>query len=243
MRTCLNLSLRSGAVALALIARPLAGQTGHEGHDHDAMAAGAEHAMSGSLDMTGHLELTPRRAATAADTARGAAILAALRPTLERYRDVRAAEADGFRMFAPQIKNQRVYHFTSRRWGFRAAFAFDPAKPTSLLYTRDARGEFHLVGAMYTAPARASLDDLDARVPLGLAQWHRHVNVCIPPFGHRERWLETRDGRMLFGPAGAITTRAACDAEGGHFLPHVFGWMVHVNALAEHAADVWRDEH
>jgi hypothetical protein len=31
-----------------------------------------------------------------------------------------------------------------------------------------------------------------------------------------------------FGLAGSIATQADCDAAGGTFLPHVFGWMVHL---------------
>ena len=230
-----------------LVAAILAAPLGAQSHDHhgsssgsDPVESGADHAMSGAADMSGHMKLTPARAATRADSLRAQAILDSLRPVLERYRDVKVAEADGYRMFAPRIKTQRIYHFTSRRRGFRAAFGFDPAKPTSLLYTKDGAGNFTLVGAMYTAPARASADDLDARVPLGIARWHEHVNICVPPLGQRERWKETTDGRMRFGPAGAIVTRAQCDAAGGRWFPRVFGWMVHVNALTD---DPWADDH
>jgi hypothetical protein len=31
-----------------------------------------------------------------------------------------------------------------------------------------------------------------------------------------------------FGMAGSISTKEACDAAGGKFVPRVFGWMVHV---------------
>jgi hypothetical protein len=69
-------------------------------------------------------------------------------------------------------------------------------------------------------------------VPLGIARWHQHVNWCLPRKDEAQRWRETRDGRPLFGPESAVATRAACDAVGGEFREHVFGWMVHVNAFA-----------
>ena len=243
---------RSTRTPLALVLLLLAGAPlGAQTHDHagqaavadttvDPVATGAEHAMSGAADARGHLMLTPTRAATAADSARANGILKSLRPVLERYRDVKVAEADGFRMFAPRVKQQRVFHFTSNRNAVAAAAGFDPARPTSLLYKKDAQGKLQLVGAMYTAPARASLDELDARVPLGIARWHQHVNICIPPRAERARWTEMDGQRMRFGPAGSITTREQCDAAGARWFPRLFGWMVHVNALE---AEPWEHGH
>ena len=62
--------------------------------------------------MAAHMETTPRRIATSADSIRVVGIVAELRQAIAKYRDVKVAEADGFKMFAPQIRNQRVYHFT-----------------------------------------------------------------------------------------------------------------------------------
>jgi hypothetical protein len=192
-----------------------------------------------------HMLLTPMRAASAGDRERAAGIERALRSAIEKYRDPKAAEADGYRMFLPGVKNQPVYHFTSNRRAVKAAFRFDPAQPTSLLYERDSSGTLRLVGAMYTAPKRASLDDLDARVPLSVARWHKHVDICVPPRGARERWAEKdADGRMRFGPAGSIATREACDAAGGRFIPELFGWMVHANVFAgDDLGSIFGDSH
>jgi hypothetical protein len=41
-----------------------------------------------------------------------------------------------------------VYHFINYKHGIEAAFHFDPAAPTPLLYTKTADGGFKLVGAM-----------------------------------------------------------------------------------------------
>lgn len=199
--------------------------------------------MSG-MAMNPHMRMTAARPATAADSARARALADTLRRALAKYKDVSVAEADGYRMFAPQLKHQRVYHFTRNLAAVKAAFTFDASAPTSLLYTREGDGPFKLVGAMYTAPRRASEDDLNARVPLSIARWHEHVNICIPKRGDTERWKETRNGEMLFGPAGAIATKADCDANNGRWLEHLFGWMVHANVFAgDDLATVWGDNH
>jgi hypothetical protein len=248
--------LAPGLLLAALLAAPARAQDhahDHDGHGGDATvaaahadptAAAADGAMSGGISAAGsHMRLTDRRPGTAADSARAATVLAELRQAIAKYADVRAAERDGFKQFAPGLRNQRVYHFTHGRNAFREHFRFDPAKPTSLLYRRDSTGSFRLLGAMYVAPKRAAPAELDARVPLGIAQWHAHTNICVPRRRPRERWREMEDGQMRFGPAGAIATKEACDAAGGRFFPQLFGWMVHVNAFADDPADVWRDDH
>ena len=193
-------------------------------------AAVVDHAMSGAMHEDPHLRMSPSRPGTAADTARAAALVAEMRRNLAQYRDVRVAEQQGFRLFLPRVK-QPVRHFTNWRWAVEAMFRFDPTKPTSLLYREGPDGHFELIGAMYTAPARTSIPDLDARIPLSIARWHEHVNWCLPPRGGAARWGEERDGLRLFGPQSPIATRAACDSVGGRFRPRVFGWMVHVQAF------------
>ena len=218
----------------------------HPAAEPDTAVSGGEteEAMSGRrLDAGPHLRLTPLRPPSAADSARGAALLATLRSAIDRYRDVRVAEAEGYEMFAPEIATQRIYHFTHRGRAIREYFRFDPTQPTSLLYTRDASGALVLLGAMYVAPKRASLEDLDARVPLSLARWHAHTDICLPKRRERERWAEREGDRMRFGPSGAIATREACDAAGGRFHEQLFGWMVHVNAYATDPGGVWGDDH
>jgi hypothetical protein len=193
-------------------------------------SAAAHQAMTGPMSADRHLTLTPLHAPTAAATARAAGLVAEMRTALEKYRDVRVAESDGFRQFLPGLK-QPIYHFTNSRWALEEMFRFNAAKPTSLLYRQEPDGKFVLLGAMYTAPARASLDELERRIPLAVARWHEHVNWCVPPAGQRERWRETRDGAPLFGPQSPIASAAACAAVGGRFLPRIFGWMVHVMAF------------
>lgn len=206
--------------------------------DTHAMTAVHE-AMDHSDVTSSHMRLTTARTATPADSARARALVAQMRSALARYTDVHAAVADGYRRFLPGVK-QPVYHYTNWLHGLAAAFDFDPAKPTSLLYKEGPDGRLQLVGAMYTAPARSSEADLDARVPLGVTHWHQHINWCLPPRGAEQRWRETRDGQPVFGPKSPIATAAACDAVGGRFIPRIFGWMVHINAFAgDDPAMIW----
>jgi hypothetical protein len=163
------------------------------------MVMGAESAM-GSMTMTAvdvkamneHMEMTRLRPSNSVDSIRAAQLVTQLRSSIAKYKDVDVAVNDGFRQFAPQVKNQHVYHFTNYRWALENAFRFNPGKPTSLLYKKDAAGKFVLVGAMYTAPKRASEQELDTRVPLSVAQWHKHINWCLPPRGADESAWQTK---------------------------------------------------
>jgi hypothetical protein len=218
------------------VARAQSAHAGHSPATHDAVGGGGNEAL--------HMLMTPTRPVAQGDSARAAAIAATLRASIAKYADTTAAVADGYRMFAPQIKNQRVYHFT-RGWNaVQEAFRFEPAKPTSLLYARGSDGTLHLMGGMYTAPKRWSADKLDERVPLSVARWHKHVNWCIPPRGQRARWLERANGAPVFGPESPIATKAACDAVGGIFYADPLGWMVHANVMtSSDPAVIWGDEH
>jgi hypothetical protein len=200
--------------------------------------AATDVAMAGALRDGSHMRLSPARAATGRDSLRADSIVFILRDAIAKYRDVRLAEADGFRMFAPGTP-QRTYHFTKWENAVRAELTFDAARPTSLLYTRDSAGRFHLIGAMYTAPVRSSDDDLDARVPLGIARWHLHTDICLPRhLRDRTEWARTRNGLPLFGPASPIATEDECRAVGGRFQKSVFNWMVHANVFT---GDVWSE--
>jgi hypothetical protein len=168
-----------------------------------------------------HMHMTKMRARTSADAQRANEIVTQLRAGIEKYQDYHVALNEGYRIFLPNIP-QPEYHFTSYKNGFMAAMRFDPSLPTSLLY-RKTRDGYELVGAMYTMPKRASEDQLNERVPLSVAMWHLHSNLCMPRKDQRQTADWTR-----FGLKGSIATQEACDAAGGNFHPSVFGWMVHV---------------
>jgi hypothetical protein len=168
-----------------------------------------------------HMTLTAMRAQTPEDVQRAKEIVAELRAGIERYKDYHAALNDGYKIFLPNLPLPE-YHFTNYWNGFMEALTFDPARPTSLLYKKTATG-YELVGAMFTMPKRATEEQLNARVPLSIAMWHLHTNLCMPP---KDR-LRGADWSK-FGLRGSIATEDACDAAGGRFRPVIFGWMVHV---------------
>lgn len=219
-----------------LVASTALAQGGHPGHEKMAApdsSTAAHEAMAGHMTSGPHMRMTPARSRTTADSVRAMAIADTLRRALAKYADPAVAERDGFKLFAPQVKNQKTYHYTKWQNGLAEAFRFNPAKPTSILYTRDSTsGKLKLAGAMYTMPRRASPAQLDKRVPLSVTEWHLHTNLCVPKKGQEERWLEQKDGKQLFGLQGTIVTQDGCDAAGGKFHDVVFGWMVHANVFA-----------
>jgi hypothetical protein len=168
-----------------------------------------------------HMHMTLTRPQTAADVQRANEIVKELRAGIEKYKDYHVALDEGYKIFLPNLP-QPEYHFTNYGNGFLEAFTFDPARPTSLLYKKTENG-YELVGVMYTMPKRASEEQLNERVPLSVATWHLHTNLCMPPRDERKTADYTK-----FGLHGSITTQEACDAAGGKFHAMIFGWMVHV---------------
>lgn len=235
----------------AAVSEPLTGQHSH-GHprttspDSSHMIGAADAAMSGPMSgaATKHMLLSPVRRATREDSVRATQLAAQLRVVLAKYSDTAFAVADGYKMFMPNVKTQRVYHFTNYKNAFLEALRFDPEKPTSILYQRAEDGRLKLIGAMYTAPKRVRAGKLDERVPLSIARWHKHVNWCLPQRGESERWLERRDGLPVFGPESLIAGRRECEDVGGRFYPSVFGWMIHANVfLGDDLAAVFGHDH
>jgi hypothetical protein len=206
-----------------------------QGANHSTMAGmkmdGDEKASEGAAveDMSGmhhnmhslHMYMTTVRPQAAGDTERANQIVKELRAGIDKYKDYHMALSDGYKIFLPNIP-QPEYHFTSRKNGFLEAFSFDASRPTSLLYKKTATG-YELFGAMYTMPRRASEEQLNERVPLSVATWHLHTNLCAPPL-----WKIASADWTKFGLQGSIATQEACDAAGGRFHPVVLGWMTHV---------------
>ena len=181
-------------------------------------------------DTAGHMRMAEPRTATKEDWARADGIVTTMRSSLAAYRDVGAAERDGYALFMPWLEDQVVYHYNNMTHAGAARTAFDAARPTSLLYKRDASGKKVLIGAMYTAPATSTPAELDARMPLGVAQWHQHVNFCAMRPAVAMDGL-TRNDSTTFAKWLSIETPEACAAAGGIFVPQLFGWMAHVNAF------------
>ena len=237
-----------GSILLAGGAAPGMGQHQHgvPAKDSSHLIGAADAAMSGPMSAAAkkHLIMTPLRKATRADSAKALDVARQLRTALAKYKDTSAAVADGYWMFMPNVKAQRVYHFTNYRNAFMEALRFDVTRPTSLLYQRGTTGQLELIGAMYSAPQRMRTRRLDGRVPLSIGRWHKHVNWCLPQKGEEQRWLERKDSLPVFGPESPIATKAECERVGGRFQENLFGWMIHANVfLGEDLATVFGHEH
>jgi hypothetical protein len=200
-----------------------------------SMPHGAGVPDEGMAHMAGHMYMTTLRPTKAGDSQKADAVVAAAKQAMAPYQDYRKALADGYTIFLPDVP-QPQYHFTKHEYGFQAAFQFDPLKPTSLLYKKTADGGYKLVGVMYTDRMRASQDELDERIPLSIARWHQHINFCKAPKGQEAAYFGP-DAK--FGLRGSITTEEACNAAGGEFHPHLFGWMVHVYPYETDPRKVW----
>jgi hypothetical protein len=202
---------------------------------------GADHAMhsmeSHHMDMGPHMKMTVLRDPKPGDAERAQKVLNAARDVMTKYQDYHTALNEGFQIFHPEVP-QNMYHFTNYKYAYENAFAFNPDHPTSLLYEKHGDG-YKLVGVMYTAPKRLTQDDLDQRIPLSVAQWHEHVNLCIAP---PDRKQESLPPNAKFGFAGSISTKEACDAAGGNFHPIIFNWMVHLYPNEKTNAEIWSAE-
>ncbi len=181
-----------------------------------------------------HMSMTTLRASNAADRERAAAIVVSAKAVMAQYTDVASATRDGYKKFLPTIELP-MEHFTNDAYAVEAYGGhLNPAHPTSLIYERKG-AQLRLVGVMYTAARTASDDQLNAMVPLSVAQWHKHVNYCFPPAGTK--------GDARFGLGGTIASKDACDAVGGRWMPQLFGWMVHVWPLESDPKTQWAVDH
>ncbi|HEY9284083.1 MAG TPA: hypothetical protein VIP46_11575 [Pyrinomonadaceae bacterium] len=201
--------------------------------DGPTPAAPVAHQHSGA-----HVRTTELRRPDAADRRRADEIVRAARGAVGKYEDYRVALGEGYEILAPDVP-QGMYHFNHFGNAAEAERRFDPTRPTSLLYEKAGAG-YRLIGVMYTAPAGMGEDELDGRIPLSVARWHQHVNVCLPPGAGWQEGIFAADAR--FGLSGSIETAEACRRAGGRFLPRLFGWMVHLYPFEKDAADAWSHE-
>jgi hypothetical protein len=174
--------------------------------------------------MAGHMNITQLRSRQPGDEDRAKAVVAAVKATMERYKDYRKALADGYVIANPKLE-QPQYHFNNEANAREADQHFDPTKPTSLLYRRTPTQRYKLEGVMFTARPNATADELNQRIPLSIARWHEHTNFCAAP---ADRVKEYHGAHPKFGMFGSIHTKEACAAEGGTFFPFMFTWMIHV---------------
>ena len=188
-------------------------------------------------EMGPHMRMSALRDPQPGDEEKAQRVADDARQALEKYKDYKTALADGYKIFLPNLP-QKMYHFTNYGNAVGEAFRFDASRPTSLLYEKNGNG-YKLIGAMYTAPVRFTEAMLNDRIPLSMAQWHQHVNMCRPPKG---REIEMLSKTPRFGLAGSISTQDECDAAGGTFMPHLYGWMVHMYPWEKGLDQIWSVE-
>lgn len=189
----------------------------------------------GMAPSAAHMHMTTVRPLSVGDQQRADALVRAATVAMAPYKDYRKALADGYEIFLPEV-TQTQYHFTKYEYGRQARLRFDPSKPTSLLYRKTAGGGYDLVGAMYTDRVDATEDELNERAPLSIARWHQHINFCKAPAGQQTAYF---GAAAKFGLRGSIATKEACEAAGGTFYPHLFGWMLHIYPYETDPKHVW----
>jgi hypothetical protein len=150
-----------------------------------------------------------------AELTRTAALLETARHSTEKYKDVRTAEADGYKAIGPDVPGMGI-HFVGPYGGS----SFDVERPAILLYEKDssAVGGYGLVGVSYLFTAVEGPDGQPENPPFpkALAQWHRHTNICV---------LADRS-------AHTNLSESQCTTQGGHFTAET-QWMIH--------AWIWKD--
>src|SRR5690349_4992077 len=212
---------RMARVALAALAVPTALRA-QAASAHDADGSESMTMMMGDgprAERMRHMRFTELRPATADDSARALALVKTIRRAIAPYADLDSARAAGYRILpelAAMLPRMNMVHMPNPRLRAAGGAAFDPAHPRALLYRRDDAGQLQLAGAMYVAPEGATLDELNARVPLSVARWHQHVHVCT---------ARSRDAR--FGALRRAETPEACASAGGRFREQT-PFMVHV---------------
>ncbi len=177
--------------ALAPAQQPMENMPGH----HMEMSMGHEHHGTG-VPVT-YEELTTT--AGMLETARQATV---------KYQDVRAAEADGYKAYGPDVPGMGI-HYVGPHSG-----RFDVERPNILLYEKNSAlpGGYALVGVSYLLAAEEGADGQPENPPFpkSLASWHRHENICVLP------------DRST--PTGL--TEDQCRVQGGKFTPET-QWMIH----------------
>ncbi len=199
----------------------------------DALLAAGESMSARAMDSNPHIYTTVLRSNATGDSQRAQEVLDILRKSMERYKDSRVAVSEGFEPFSPKT-DQRVYWFINARNAYLAAYEFNPGHPTALLYKKS-KGNYELKGAVFTAPKAATESQLNDRVPLSVARWHEHVNLCVS----LRREADQPADAPKFGLFGSIATKDACVAAGGRWVPQVFGWMIAVFPFASQPSAVW----
>jgi cytochrome c556 len=226
-------------IFVALTSAPI-GARQQQGSSKDNMAgmdmSGDMKDMGPSMEaMSGHMYMTQLRSKQPGDEEKVKAVIAQVKASIERYRDYHKALEDGYVIANPKV-NEPQFHFNNKANLQEAEQHFDPTRPSSLLYFQTPTQRYKLEGVMFTVPPNASEDELNARIPLSVVRWHKHINFCAAPADKIKEYLGKHP---KFGMFGSIKTADACKAEGGTFYPVMFTWMIHVFPFENDLKDVF----
>jgi len=138
----------------------------------------SEHDMSGHAMPMGHEHTRTAAPVTFDELTRTAAQLEKARRATEKYRDVRVAEADGYKATGTDVAGMGIHYVGT-------VSGFDLEHPSILLYEKNSSesGGLALVGVSYLLKREAGPDGqpTDAPFPKSLASWHRHEGICMLP--------------------------------------------------------------
>jgi hypothetical protein len=227
-----NLYVQTVACMILMLVLGATARSAADDGDHEHLSGAVEAMTPHQRPMGPHMKWTALRPVVSGDVERADEIIRTLRGALTKYKDYHVALKEGFVPMHPERK-PRHYHFANKERRFLARTHFDPAQPTSLLYKNTGDG-YELEGAMYTAPRGLTENDLNERIPLSIARWHAHVNICLAPDGSGRRL-----SRRQFGFKGTIADESECRQAGGHFVPQAGGWMIHVYPFEATQEKIW----
>jgi hypothetical protein len=208
LQNWLQRAARAGKVALVLGAlAATAIPVAQEVHADMSMPGMGSTSGVDSSDSGMDMQMTPITGTpSAADQAKVAAVLAATKAATSQYADINLAIAGGYTHHTPFFPSA---HFSNYQYAALANRAFDPTRPTSLLYAI-VNGAPTLAGVMYTAPATDTPAQLAQILPSTIVSWHQHFNICY-----------TATGGVRTG-----VSQPTCEVSGGRWAPKS-QWMVH----------------
>jgi hypothetical protein len=170
-----------------------------------------------------HMTVSPSASVTFTELQKTAAQLDRARRATEKYRDVRKAEADGYRAIGPDVPGMGIHYV--RVAGPQSQVASDPSAfdvehPAILLYEKEAAtpGGYSLAGVSYLFDAEPDADGQPRNPPFprSLASWHRHSDICVLPDRSVKTDVDENQCKALKGQFNGLTQ-----------------WMVH--------AWIWKD--
>jgi len=104
---------------------------------------------------------------------------------------------------------------------------FDPSRQRRC-FTEKHGDEYKLIGVMYTAQKDASENELNERIPLSIAQWHAHVNLCLPPRDKRQEAIPPT--RNMVSGFDYNRRRLLLPPAAGSFRRSSVGWCMYIRS-------------